>query len=232
MKQILLAIGASVLITTTVFAEESTMESDSPETHVQDMEGNTYRTVTIGNQEWMAENLRATKYQDGSNIETAFIPKDKEENLLKYGRLYSWHDVSDERNLCPVGWRVASDDDWKELERTIGMHEDDVNKKGWRGEDDIAITLKEAQADSAFKKFDQSQVNKYGFSVRPAGVKWGKFYITQGIYSEHWTSTDASEKDAYNRTFAFPWWNAHKGEIYRTTLSKNYKFAVRCIKGD
>ena len=197
---------------------------------VQDVEGNTYRTVKIGKQVWLAENLRSTKFQDGSKIKTAFIPDDDEQNLRKYGRLYDWHDVMDERNICPIGWRVASDDDWKELEKTIGISEVDVNKKGWRGERDIAITLKESQPDTLFKKFDQSKVNTYSFSATPAGVKLSRWYITQGMYTEFWTSSDATTKDAYNRTLAYSCWNLHKGEIRRTTISKNYMFSVRCIR--
>lgn len=197
---------------------------------VQDVEGNTYRTVKIGSQVWLAENLRSTTFQDGSEIETAYIPKDKEENLLKYGRLYSWHDVTDARKICPVGWRVPLDDDWKQLERTIGMSDKDLDKKGWRGDNNIAISLKEEAPDTIFQKFDRSQVNKYKFFARPSGVKWKRWYITQGMYTEFWTGTEASKKDAYNRTLAYAWWNSHRGEIYRTTLSKDYMFAVRCIK--
>lgn len=197
---------------------------------VQDVEGNTYLTVKIGEQIWLAENLRSTKFQDGSKIKTAFIPGDDEQNLLKYGRLYDWHDVTDERNICPIGWRVASDDDWKELERTIGMSEADLHKKGWRGDNDIAIMIKESQPDTLFKKFDQSQVNKYKFFASPAGVKLSRWYITQGMYTEFWTSSDVSVKDAYNRTLAYSCWNPHKGEIRRTIISKNYMFSVRCIK--
>lgn len=197
---------------------------------VQDVEGNTYRTVKIGEQVWLAENLRSTKFQDGSKIKTAFIPKDDEQYLQKYGRLYDWHDVADERNICPVGWRVASDEDWKELEKTIGISEAEVNKKGWRGDNDIAITIKESQPDTLFKKFDQSQVNKYKFFANAAGVKLSRWYITQGVYTEFWTSSKATKKDAYNRTLAYSWWNPHKGEIRRTTISKSYMFSVRCIK--
>ena len=205
-------------------------ELNKIEDTVQDREGNKYRTVKIGKQIWLAENLRSTKFQDGSKIKTAFIPDDDEKNLLKYGRLYDWHDVTDEGNICPIGWRVASDDDWKELEKTIGMSEKDLNKKGWRGDNDIAITLKEAQPDTMFRKFDRSQVNKYNFFARASGIKWKRWYFTQGLYSEFWTSSDATAKDAYNRTLAYSWWNWHKGEIYRTTLSKDYMFAVRCIR--
>jgi uncharacterized protein (TIGR02145 family) len=226
MKKILLFIGVIMSIPAMLSANDINVVEGT----VQDKEGNTYRTVKIGEQVWLAENLRSTEFQDGSKIKTAFIPNDDEQNLLKYGRLYDWHDVTDERNICPVGWRVASDEDWKELEKTIGISEAEVNKKGWRGDNDIAITIKESQPDTLFKKFDQSQVNKYKFFANAAGVKLSRWYLTLGMYTEFWTSSNATEKDAYNRTLAYSWWNSHKGEIRRTTISKNYMFSVRCIK--
>lgn len=230
MKNLLIVIGIFMVTPTMSSASDINEQLNVPEGTVQDMEGNSYDTVKIGSQIWLAENLRSTRFQDGSEIKTAFIPDDDEDNLLKYGRLYDWHDVSDERNICPVGWRVASDLDWKELERSIGIPEEDIDKDGWRGDDDIAITIKDAQPDSIFKKFDQSRVNAYGFSARAAGVKLKNWYITQGMYSEFWTSTNATEKEAYARTLAYSWWNAHKGEIRRETLNKNYMFSVRCVR--
>lgn len=198
---------------------------------VQDAEGNVYRTVTIGNQTWLAEGLRSTKFQDGSDVRSGVIVKDDEENLLKYGRLYSWHDVADERNLCPEGWRVATDEDWKTLERYIGMPEEEVDQEGWRGgEQNLGLQLKEAQADGPFKKVDQSLVNKHNFFARPAGVKWNGFYITQGAYTEFWTASSTSENKGIIRTLAYSWWNAHKGEIRRATSEKDYMFTVRCVK--
>ncbi|WP_324689838.1 fibrobacter succinogenes major paralogous domain-containing protein [Cobetia sp. D5] len=205
-------------------------EMHAPETSIQDSEGNLYRTVKIGAQTWLADNLRTTRYQDGSLIRTAFIPEDDPDNLLPYGRLYDWYDVSDERNLCPVGWRVASDEDWKTLERTLGIAEKDIESTGWRGDDDIAITLKAAQPDSLLTSFDQARINLTGFSARPAGVKWKGWYITQGAYTEFWTRTEAAPAKAFARTLAYSWWNTHKGEIRRAALGKDGMFSVRCVK--
>lgn len=215
-----------MVLATTSFANNINQQDT-----VQDREGNTYRTVKIGEQIWMAENLRSTHFQDGSVISSAAIPKDDEANLLKYGRLYNWHDVNDDRNICPEGFRVATDEDWKALERTLGMSETEVNSDGWRGgEQDLGVQLKEEQADGLFKKFDRADVNKHGFAARPAGVKWKGWYITQGAYTEFWTASNASEKEAYIRTLAYSWWNPHKGEIRRTTSTKDYMFSVRCVK--
>lgn len=230
MIRILLSVAIVMLGHNMSFANEGNQELSKLQETVQDSEGNTYRTVKIGDQAWLAENLRSTKFQDGSKINTAFIPDDKEENLLKYGRLYDWHDVSDLRNICPVGWRVASDDDWKALEKTIGLTDEELDQEGWRGDDDIAITLKEAQPNTLFKSFDQAKVNQHQFSARPAGVKLKNWYITQGMYTEFWTSSNATEKEAYARTLAYSCWNIHKGEIRRAKLTKTYMFSVRCVK--
>lgn len=198
---------------------------------VLDIEGNAYRTVKIGNQVWLAENLRSTRFQDGSTVKSGFIPKDNEANLLEYGRLYTWYDVADERNLCPVGWRVATDQDWKILERTMGMSEAQIDNFGWRGgEHNLGVQLKEAQQDGLLKKFEPELINKYRFSAKPAGVKWNGLYITQGAYTEFWTANSASNREAIIRTLAYSWWNPHKGEIRRATSSKDYMFSVRCVK--
>lgn len=196
---------------------------------VHDSEGNSYRTVKIGDQTWLADNLRSTRFQDGSPVDTGFIANNDPATLRKYGRLYNWHDVTNQRGLCPPGWKVPSDDDWKTLEASIGVKEEDLDKTGWRGDDDVAIALKAAQPNSPFKSFDQTKVNRYRFNATPAGVKVSRWYITEGMYTEFWTSSTASDASAYARTLAYSWWNSHKGEIRRTTLNKSYMLTVRCI---
>lgn len=230
MKTLFYTLGIFMLNPLTSTASDTnTAQSDNQST-VQDTDGNIYQTVKIGDQVWLAENLRTTIFQDRSKVSTGFIPDDDENQLLTYGRLYNWQDISDERNICPVGWRVASDDDWKALEKSIGIAESELNKEGWRGENDIAITLKAAQPDTLFKNFEQSQVNSHHFSAQPAGVRIGNWYITQGMYTEFWTSSNATDEEAYARTLAYSWWNSHKGEVRRAKLKKSYMFSVRCVK--
>jgi uncharacterized protein (TIGR02145 family) len=104
---------------------------------VTDIDGNEYVTVIIGEQEWMAENLRVIKYNNGEAISPfrknaegqrrtegvyAIYPYDNvsginssEEMAASYGILYNWHAVNDSRGLCPQGWHVPTDDEWTEL---------------------------------------------------------------------------------------------------------------------
>lgn len=227
---LILIVGIIMSTPIILSANEITNNLEGTHDTVLDNDGNTYRTVKIGDQIWLAENLRTTRFQNGSKVNTGFIPDDKESNLLPYGRLYDWHDVSDERNLCPVGWRIASDNDWKKLEKNIGVTESELNKEGWRGKNDVAVTIKAEQPNTLFKSFDPSLVNKHQFFARPAGVKLGNWYIAQGIYTEFWTSSSATEKKAFARTLAYSWWNSHKGEIRRATLTKSHMFSVRCVK--
>ena len=108
---------------------------------VTDIDGNVYQTVIIGNQEWMAENLRVTRYNNEDDIPTGLSNADwgsttsgayeiyphegggitendveginsDAEMVAAYGKLYNWYAVVDSRGLCPQGWSVPSDDDW------------------------------------------------------------------------------------------------------------------------
>ena len=96
---------------------------------VTDVEGNSYRTIKIGNQEWMSENLRTKRYRNGhlvtltqsnSNWENATFGaycwyNNDAGNDATYGKLYNWHAVADTRGLCPEGWHVASQNDFNVL---------------------------------------------------------------------------------------------------------------------
>jgi uncharacterized protein (TIGR02145 family) len=103
---------------------------------VTDIDGNTYRTVTIGSQVWMAEDLRTTRYRNGDLIGTTSpstldisgesAPKYQwayagdEGNVATYGRLYTWHASTDNRSIAPVGWHVPTDAEWVTLTEFLG----------------------------------------------------------------------------------------------------------------
>ena len=101
-----------------------------------DQEGNIYKTVKIGNQTWMAENLRTTKYRDGSDIPLVTVNSiwDKlktgaycnynnstdDEFIATYGRLYNWYAIDNSSKVAPNGWHVASDAEWTILVNYLG----------------------------------------------------------------------------------------------------------------
>jgi uncharacterized protein (TIGR02145 family) len=107
------------------------------ETTVTDIDGNVYDIVQIGDQWWMAENLRTTRYRDGRSIPTGLSDTDWQnttfgayaiyphtdvdginsdaEMVDAYGKLYNWYAVVDSRGLCPTGWHVPSDSEWNAL---------------------------------------------------------------------------------------------------------------------
>ena len=105
---------------------------------IKDIEGNLYKTVTIGTQQWMAENLKVSKYIDGTTIPNITDNTQWENNTTgawsyynndaanntKYGKLYNWYAVSkttnDNKNVCPTGWYVPTDAEWTVLTDYLG----------------------------------------------------------------------------------------------------------------
>ncbi|MFQ5629021.1 MAG: fibrobacter succinogenes major paralogous domain-containing protein [bacterium] len=113
------------------------------ESVVTDIDGNSYRAVKIGDQWWMAENLRVTRYRNGDAIPNitdnkawsqlttgALCNYDNDpEKAAIYGLLYTWYAVIDSRGIAPEGWHVPSDEEWKQLEISLGMSESEANKR-------------------------------------------------------------------------------------------------------
>jgi len=101
---------------------------------VKDIDGNTYATIRIGGQEWMAENLRTSRYRDGTPIPNVTDGKawsrlttgawcnygNKASHDASYGKLYNWYAVADRRGLCPRGWHVPSNAEWNRLGDYLG----------------------------------------------------------------------------------------------------------------
>ncbi len=120
-----------------IVGETKTSHNGQPVAGVTDIDGNFYPSVIIGNQEWMAKNLRVTRYKNGDIIPTDLDNTDWEETkegaygvyphtlihgldteievVKTYGKLYNWYAVADTRGLCPIGWHVPSDAEWVEL---------------------------------------------------------------------------------------------------------------------
>lgn len=162
-----------------------------------------YNIVKIGKQWWMAENLN---YQSNQS----WCYDNSETNCDLLGRLYTWEAAN---NVCPDGWHLPSDQDWKSLEIELGMLYD-VDQKGWRG-----------NSPGQGKKLRSSKTT--GFNALLAGYRLWGLYENKPNGGYFWTSTESkNNKKAWVRELG------RRKSIKRTTYDKNYAFSVRCLKGD
>jgi uncharacterized protein (TIGR02145 family) len=114
-----------------------------------DIDRNVYQTVKIGDQVWMAENLRVTHYRNGDAIPNvkdeewsdlrsgAYCAYENDETTaVTYGYLYNWSAVNDSRNIAPAVWHVPTDEEWKTLEMVLGTNQSQADDIGHRGIDE------------------------------------------------------------------------------------------------
>lgn len=208
---------------------------------VKDRDGNIYHTVIIGSQIWMVENLKTTKYDDGISIpivtgNTAWsnlaspgccwYNNDQNTHGDIYGALYNWYAVETGK-LCPSGWHVATDNEWKELEMELGMSQSAADDWGWNGSDQGSQLAGNASLWNDGDLETNPAFNSSGFIALPGGIRpssTGTFdYLhTKGYW---WTATDAGGDEAWFRSIDFN----HANE-YRYATSIESGFSVRCIK--
>lgn len=162
---------------------------------IRDRQGNTYKTVMIGDQLWMAENLRTAMYANGEEIPHitndtdwantntgAYCYYDNTElNIKLYGNLYNWYTIHDERGVCPEGWHVPSDHEWMTLEKYLGMSSSEAGRMtAWRGTNE----------GDKLKHPDFGGNNSCGFSALGTGYRDPLgIYKAQGTDNDYWTST-------------------------------------------
>ena len=172
--------------------------------NVTDINGNSYNTIKIGTQTWMAENLKSTKYSNGDlipnitdNGQWQIIGMgawryylDDEGNDDIYGKLYNWQAVADERHICPVGWHIPSDDEWNILELYLGMDPSESTLTGWRGgSSDVGGKMKASGTD-IWSTPNTGATNESGFSALPGGrYNNDGTFIFQGSEGTWWSST-------------------------------------------
>jgi uncharacterized protein (TIGR02145 family) len=209
-----------------------------PNDTVTDIDGNVYETVQIGEQLWMAENLKVTHYQN--NDEIPYIYNDPQygayinysnnaDNVAVYGRLYNWFAVNDERGLCPDNWHVPSDDEFKSLEMYLGMSESEANGEGLRGTDEGA-KLKE-EGNEHWNSPNTGATNETGFTALPGGNRRYETYTNQEIfcclnrYGFFWSSSEVYTVNAWYRVLSYDY-----SESNRYHLSKTNAFSVRCVE--
>lgn len=184
-------------------------------TFTDNRDNKTYDWVKIGNQTWMAENLA---YKPNSGNYWAY--DNNSSNVSKYGYLYDYQTAT---NVCPDGWHLPTDDEWKELETELGMTQSDANESGWRG--DIGNKLKST---SGWKN-NGNGTNSSGFNAVASGYRYtyGSFdYAGSGGY--WWSSSPRGSSSAWYRDL-----NYNDAEVRRATTAvrrTGFLFAVFGIR--
>jgi uncharacterized protein (TIGR02145 family) len=201
---------------------------------ISDIDGNVYKTITIGNQVWMKENLKTTKYNDGKAIPLvkddmvwkelttpAFCWNNNDEtaNKNKYGALYNWYTVNTNK-LCPRGWHVPTNAEWTILTTYLG------------GESVAGGKLKETGT-THWESPNTGATNEKGFTALPGGSRnyagafnyTGSnviFFRSNGCW---WSSTGLSDFNAYYRRL----YNS-LSEVYSSLSVKQFGYSIRCMK--
>ena len=201
-----------------------------------DQQGNVYKTIVIGTQEWMAENLKTSIYQNGEPISNVtdlnqwdgltagawtYYNNDSQ-NECPYGKLYNWYAVVDPRNVCPLGWHVPTDEEWSILINYL-----DPNAAGGDNFNTAGGKMKTAGLQYWINP-NQDAVNESGFSGLPGGALYsnvGAGFSTIGEYGHWWTSTGPGPNLAWIRFMIIS-----NGNAYRTLNYKRYGFSVRCLR--
>jgi uncharacterized protein (TIGR02145 family) len=194
-----------------------------------DQDGNTYNTITIGTQTWMAENLRTTKYQNGDAIpeltdNTSWVNSTSGaycnygnttgfDTIATYGRLYNGYVISDSRSIAPEGWHVPSNDEWTTLINYLG------------GDTVAGSKLKEINT-THWESPNEGTTNESGFTALPAGYRSidGEF-LSMSYYSQWWSSSVTDAANAKLRSMVY-----FSNDIGSGEVSMKYGFSIRCIK--
>jgi len=203
---------------------------------VTDIDGNVYSTITIGTQLWMVENLKTTKYRDGSVIPYvtdgtwgslitgAYCNYNNDaNNSTTYGRLYNWYAATNVLNICPTGWHVPGDAEWNILEKYLDSYVD-TSTTGWVGTN-IGGKLKETGT-THWNSPNAGATNSSGFTALPGGTRdnFSTFsYIKD--YGFWWSFTGISAYSANYRSII-----NNDSLVLVGNDDKTSGFSVRCLK--
>ena len=172
-------------------------------------DGKIYRTVKIGHQVWMAENLNY-------KMEDSYCYEDNPKNCKYYGRLYKWNAAFE---ACPTGWHLPSKKDFRTLFQTVGGRI--VDEKYGTG------AAKNLKYKNGWHK-NGNGVDAFGFAAIPAGHKADyNSYGWLGYEAEFWSSTESEHwrKGAYRVYIMYD-----KDDAELSEANMGYGFSVRCLK--
>ncbi len=228
------------LISVTFLLLATGCKKDDDSLKVTDIDGNVYNTLQIGSQVWFKENLKVTRLNDGTQIQyvtnnqtwtgmttPGYCWPDNDESAHKdiYGALYNYYAVATNK-LCPSGWHVPSDNEWKQLEMFAGMSQAEANIEGDHRGTDEGGKLKE-KGTTHWASPNSGATNIYGFTALPGGWRSGTTGVVgaPGYGGDLWSSTEIDANGAYDRGF-----NYDRADISRNYELKTQGYGVRCIK--
>ncbi len=220
---------------------------DMPE--FTDLEGNTYKTVVIGDQCWMQENLRTTVYADGNPIDHPCSDLDEweantngayavyENNMFfesRYGLLYNWHAATNPAGLCPTGWRVPDQSDWTALTTYVsgGTSTGGKQLKSCRQVDAPQGEACDTETHPRWEYFSELYfgTNDYGFSALPGGARGTAGFESNGYFAlgagGYWWSTTAS--NATDGMALRLWYDADA--VFSNDVLKGFGLSIRCVR--
>lgn len=261
-KGFLLALSIVVVFSCKKASEESpegppvkTTLGGRPGEGVTDIDQNKYPTVVFTNgQEWMAENLRTTRFNSGDPIpqiqspnqwSAATNPAFSRSHKLGfryplnfyydtlYGPKYNYQAAIDPKGLCPTGWRVPTDEDWKKLEKKLGMSDQLLNNTGWRGDASMDLADKIMAVSDKYNYLPIWEgiggTNSSGFNAMSAGwIGQDGLYNAEFSQTYYWSQSDGSSEDkGWSRGL-----DAGQIGIERNEATSNHGYSIRCIKGE
>ncbi|QDH80461.1 hypothetical protein FKX85_16000 [Echinicola soli] len=222
---------------------------------VKDADGNIYKTVKIGNQYWMAENLRATTYCNGDPLEVIrpeynyflqganlypdFVVEEESDYSDQPIYFYNPKAALSDKNICPCDWHVSTDQDWMELEQVLGIPENELTNRV-RGEAQMAadqLMALDWEEIHGYLPSDVTITDPFGFSAYP-----------YGFYLDDWVGTNQYEGYAwYNQNYDLAWWSVIENDvlsreirtvndlfdsspIYRDDNPSKDMLTIRCVK--
>ena len=217
--------GGQTGITQHTCGEDSVHNPDKTYGTMTDQQGNVYKTIVIGAQEWMAENIKTTIYRNGNAIANitdntqweglttgawASYTNDSQFDC-PYGKLYNWYAVADPRHVCPTGWHEPTDAEWTMLTDYLG------------GE---AVAGGKMKTISGWQAPNQSATNESGFSGLPGGYRGsdGDFGIVGG-YGLWWSSSESGTVNAWYRYLYY-----NDGGAYQGSSNRRSGVSVRCLR--
>ncbi|MFW6219002.1 MAG: FISUMP domain-containing protein [Bacteroidota bacterium] len=203
----------------------------SSEITVTDADGNEYETVTIGNQTWMAENLRTTTFNNGDPIPTTNPPAldlrnesepkyqwaydGNDKNTDTYGRLYTWYTIMDDRGVCPSGYHLPEENEWDELIEYLG------------GEEIAGDKLKESGQTHWIENIPTAN-NESGFAALPGGARHFSKFDYSGYSGYYWSGTECTDYTNNAINYYMQSESSMIGKSY--WWQKKIGLSVRCIK--